>query len=318
MSGHTNRNRRNGGNSRSRNNSQRQRGGDGRAGQPKNNAPPSREAKMEGERKPEPGQENPRLQRGQQSPQSPQSPAAGQQPPAQSDVRQSAAPSDESPTNPAPSERPERPERPERQGDANPRSRPPFAAAMRGQAYIPANTGNSARPGQNGQNGQGAHVGQNGQNGQNGHGGPNGQSGQSSQNGRQSANGHLPADRRNERPVVWSRDDEGDDEGAGEIPATWRAERLNGGTDTTPHEPFRPESRGEVGPLIDTLHELFSQDRAMASRGDSARCGICYLHFPLTALEHREDEGFYVCEGCRRLLGHQRLTMVRRQQAPGA
>lgn len=292
MSGHTNRNRRNGGNSRSRNNSQRQRGGDGRAGQPKNPPPPSREEKTAGERNPEPGQENPRP------------PQARSQPPSQGESSQSETSPDEPPANNmAPSERPESPDRPE---GSNSRGRPPFASAMRGQAYIPANPGNGARASQNGQPGQ---SGQPGQNGQNGHGGAN---------GRYSVNGNLPADRRNERPVVWSRDDDGEDEGAGEVPSTWRVERLNGGTDTTPHEPFRPESRGEVGPLIDTLHELFSQDRAMASRGDSARCGICYLHFPLTALEHREDEGFYVCEGCRRLLGHQRLMMVRRQQTSGA
>ena len=297
MSGHTNRNRRNGGNSRSRNNSQRQRGGDGRAGQPKNNALPSREEKSATERKSESGQENPHPQRGQLAP----------QPPVESDARQRVESSDEPPASRTQSERPERPERPE---GANPLGRPPFVPAMRGQAYIPANPGNGARPGQNGQHQNGQH-GQGGQPGQNGYGSPNGQ------NGRHSPNGRLLADRRNERPVIWSREDDGEDEGSGEIPGTWRAERLNGGTDTTPHEPFRPESRGEVGPLIDTLHELFSQDRAMASRGDSARCGICYLHFPLTALEHREDEGFYVCEGCRRLLGHQRLMMVRRQQTSG-
>lgn len=286
MSGHTNRNRRNGGNSRSRNNAQRQRGGDGRAGQPKNNTPPSREEKTASERNPELGQENPRP------------PQARPQPSIQGDSPQSAASSDEPlANNMAPLARPEQPEGP------NSRGRPPFASAMRGQAYIPAHPGNGARPGQNSQ------LGQNGQNGQNGHGGAN---------GRYSANGYLPADRRNERPVAWSRDDNGEEEGVGEVPSTWRVERLSGGTDATPHEPFRPESRGEVGPLIDTLHALFTQDRAMASRGDSARCGICYLHFPLTALEHREDEGFYVCEGCRRLLGHQRLMMVRRQQTSGA
>jgi hypothetical protein len=110
--------------------------------------------------------------------------------------------------------------------------------------------------------------------------------------------------------------DDGERDGTGAIPATWRIERLNGGADTTPREPFRPESRGEVGSLIDALHGLFAQDRAMASQGESARCGICYLHFPLTALEYREAEGFYVCAACKRALGHNPLMMIRRQQPP--
>jgi hypothetical protein len=120
-----------------------------------------------------------------------------------------------------------------------------------------------------------------------------------------------------ERPA-WAEEGgkAGEGDGNGDIPSTWRAERLHGGTDTTPHEPPRPESRGTVGPLIDALHDLFTQDRAMASRGDSARCGICYLHFALAALEYRDAEGFYVCEGCNRLLGHHRLMMIRRQQTP--
>jgi hypothetical protein len=110
---------------------------------------------------------------------------------------------------------------------------------------------------------------------------------------------------------------DGNDGNDGEaIPETWRTERLNGGVDSTPREPFRPESRGEVGSLVDSLHELFAQDRAVASLGDGTRCGICYLHFPLHALEYREVEGFYICAGCRRALGHQQVMMIRRQQAP--
>jgi hypothetical protein len=116
-------------------------------------------------------------------------------------------------------------------------------------------------------------------------------------------------------------DDDGGNGGNGgnggeAIPETWRTERLNGGVDSTPREPFRPESRGEVGSLVDSLHELFAQDRAVASLGDGTRCGICYLHFPLHALEYREVEGFYICAGCRRALGHQQVMMIRRQQAP--
>lgn len=148
--------------------------------------------------------------------------------------------------------------------------------------------------------------------------GPNGQGGPFRHNGHAAHNGHAPLDRLDrgpEMPAPAGSPDDGEGEAAGPIPSNWRAERLNGGVDTTPHEPFRPESRGEVGSLIDALHELFAQDRSVASRGDSTRCGVCYLHFPLTALEYRESEGFYVCAGCKRSLGHYQLPMVRRQQS---
>lgn len=79
-------------------------------------------------------------------------------------------------------------------------------------------------------------------------------------------------------------------------------------------DPIRPEVRGEVGPLIDSLHDLFAQDRTVASQGGTTRCGICYLHFPLAELEYREEEGYYVCSRCARSLGHTPLPMVRRQQ----
>ena len=78
----------------------------------------------------------------------------------------------------------------------------------------------------------------------------------------------------------------------------------------------RGNERVQVGSLVDTLHEIFAQDRTVASQGESARCGICYLHFPLAALEYREAEGFYVCAGCKRALGHNPSMMIRRQQPP--
>jgi hypothetical protein len=80
------------------------------------------------------------------------------------------------------------------------------------------------------------------------------------------------------------------------------------------HAPFRPEVRGELGPLIDSLHELFARDRAIASQGSIARCGICYLHHPLDELEYREAEGFYVCQTCQGALGRTSINMIRRQQ----
>ena len=74
------------------------------------------------------------------------------------------------------------------------------------------------------------------------------------------------------------------------------------------------EVRGDVGPLIDSLHDLFIRDRAIASQGNVTRCGICYLHYPLSELEYREVEGYYVCFSCKRSLGSTQLMMIRRQQ----
>ncbi len=76
----------------------------------------------------------------------------------------------------------------------------------------------------------------------------------------------------------------------------------------------REDVRGVVGGLIDSLHDLFTQDRAIASQGSSSRCGICYLHFPVAELVYRDAEGFYVCQACGRALGSARVSMVRRQQ----
>lgn len=72
--------------------------------------------------------------------------------------------------------------------------------------------------------------------------------------------------------------------------------------------------RGGVGGLIDSLHEVFARDRAIATQGSAARCGVCYLHFPVGELIYRDAEGFYVCESCARALGSARVRMVRRQQ----
>jgi hypothetical protein len=69
----------------------------------------------------------------------------------------------------------------------------------------------------------------------------------------------------------------------------------------------------EFEEMIRSLHELFEQDRQIASQSDSTRCGICYLHFHVDELHYR-DEGFYVCNRCEQALGNQRVTIVRRQQ----
>ena len=84
-------------------------------------------------------------------------------------------------------------------------------------------------------------------------------------------------------------------------------------TEAAPSEP-REDVRGQVGGLIDALHDLFVQDRAFASQMGSSRCGICFFHYPLGELVYREAEGFYVCQSCARALGANRVSMVRRQQ----
>ena len=66
--------------------------------------------------------------------------------------------------------------------------------------------------------------------------------------------------------------------------------------------------------MIVALRELFAFDRQMASQPDAARCGICYLHFTVSDLRYRDEEGFYVCHGCERVLGRQQVPMLRRQQ----
>ena len=80
------------------------------------------------------------------------------------------------------------------------------------------------------------------------------------------------------------------------------------------HIPGTPDVRGDVGPLVDELHALFERDRAVASQGNTARCGVCYFHFSLAELEYREAEGHYLCLNCAKALGRGRIVMVRRQQ----
>lgn len=66
--------------------------------------------------------------------------------------------------------------------------------------------------------------------------------------------------------------------------------------------------------MLVALHELFEQDRQIASQPDARRCGICYLYFPVSELHYREDEGLYVCQNCEGALGKQHIPMLRRQQ----
>ncbi len=69
-----------------------------------------------------------------------------------------------------------------------------------------------------------------------------------------------------------------------------------------------------IDDLIASLHELFERDRQVASQPDGTRCGICYMHFTVSTLVYREEEGFYVCRGCERALGKLTVPMIRRQQ----
>jgi hypothetical protein len=65
--------------------------------------------------------------------------------------------------------------------------------------------------------------------------------------------------------------------------------------------------------MLISLHELFEEDRQLASQQEARRCGICYLHFIQGELHYRED-GFYVCPGCEKALSRQNVPMLRRQQ----
>lgn len=98
--------------------------------------------------------------------------------------------------------------------------------------------------------------------------------------------------------------------------ASRRDARINNNTGSLP---VVGAVRGSSGPfdfeaMIDSLHELFERDRQVASQSDSARCGICYLYYPLSEVHYRENEGFYICASCERQLGKQQMPMLRRQQ----
>ncbi|HLX40146.1 MAG TPA: hypothetical protein VKR42_06415 [Ktedonobacteraceae bacterium] len=66
--------------------------------------------------------------------------------------------------------------------------------------------------------------------------------------------------------------------------------------------------------MLVSLHDLFDHDRQIASLQEARRCGICYLHFMVSELHYREEEGLYVCESCDKAAGKQHLPMLRRQQ----
>lgn len=132
-------------------------------------------------------------------------------------------------------------------------------------------------------------------------------------NGVHNGNGFKPA--QVEQPVAHVEEDDWDDaevEPANGATQLARPSTYNGSE--TRDKEIRPEVRGEFAPLIDALKELFQHDRAVASQGNSTRCGICYLHFVVSDLEYREAEGFYVCASCKQALARSSLPMIRRQQ----
>jgi hypothetical protein len=75
-----------------------------------------------------------------------------------------------------------------------------------------------------------------------------------------------------------------------------------------------PTPPNELTGLLDSLRELFVRDRNFASRPDAGRCGICYLAFPVSELEYREEDGFYICSSCGAALGMQHIPMLHRQR----
>lgn len=102
-------------------------------------------------------------------------------------------------------------------------------------------------------------------------------------------------------------------EGAPAAPSVSEPQNTNDDDDPEYTGP-RADVRGSVATLIDSLHQVFERDRSIASQGGVARCGVCYLHFPVGELTYRDVEGFYVCESCAHALGAARVPMVRRQQ----
>lgn len=176
-------------------------------------------------------------------------------------------------------------------------------------------------PGQSARTEHGGHggpvtTGTNGTNGANGANGTNGTNGTSGAHGAAPGNGASGVSAAGRSPARESHlphaPSQPSSHAAPHPPLTAHVEEDDDETEA-PSGP-REDVRGVVGSLIDSLHELFSQDRTVASQGSVARCGICYLHFSLSELIYREAEGFYVCQSCARALGVGRIAMVRRQQ----
>jgi hypothetical protein len=75
-----------------------------------------------------------------------------------------------------------------------------------------------------------------------------------------------------------------------------------------------PTPPGDLTDMLKSLRDLFVRDRAIAAQSDARRCGVCYLMFAPEDVTYREDDGCYVCAGCQKALGAQRMAMLRRQK----
>ncbi len=75
-----------------------------------------------------------------------------------------------------------------------------------------------------------------------------------------------------------------------------------------------PTPPGDLTDMLKSLRDLFARDRAIAAQPEARRCGICYLMFAPEEVTYREDDGCYVCAGCQKALGAQRMAMLRRQK----
>ncbi|HKD74606.1 MAG TPA: hypothetical protein VKB76_03895, partial [Ktedonobacterales bacterium] len=75
-----------------------------------------------------------------------------------------------------------------------------------------------------------------------------------------------------------------------------------------------PTPPSDLTDMLKSLRDLFVRDRSIAAQSDARRCGICYLMFAPEDVTYREDDGCYVCAGCQKALGAQRMSMLRRQK----
>jgi hypothetical protein len=75
-----------------------------------------------------------------------------------------------------------------------------------------------------------------------------------------------------------------------------------------------PTPPNELTEMIDSLRQLFVQDRLYAARFDATRCGVCYLTYSTDMVTYREDDGCYICSTCAKVLGNNHIPMIRRQR----
>lgn len=117
----------------------------------------------------------------------------------------------------------------------------------------------------------------------------------------------------------YTNDHEGSALNGGSSAMSRREARANSVTGALPPlgtlgiERSSPPGAFDFEEMVQSLRQLFEEDRHVASQTDATRCGICYLHFRTSELHYRE-EGFYVCTSCANNMGNQRISMLRKQQ----